>query len=153
MKRAYESLIAFGNLLQAPLLLILRLYCGWVLFQTGLGKLEDIHPFATSLASMGFPFAGVQAYMAATAECVGGFCLMVGFASRLMAIPVFITMATAYATAHREAVLSLFSNPQHFIEQAPFLFLLTALLVFAFGPGMISIDYLIQRFIFKKTDR
>jgi putative oxidoreductase len=102
------------------------------------------------LTFLGFPFAGLQAYVAASAECFGGFCLLVGFSSRLMAIPVMITMATAYATAHGEAVLSLFSKPEHFIEQGLFLFLLTAILVFAFGPGMFSIDYLIQRFIFKK---
>lgn len=150
MKRGYELLIDIGEKFQAPLLLILRLYCGWVLFQAGLGKLGDINSFTSVLIRLGFPFAWLQAYAAALAECVGGFCLMIGFASRLMAIPVAITMMTAYATAHREALLVLFSDPQQFFKEAPFVFLLVAIVVFAFGPGKWSIDYLIQRFIFKK---
>lgn len=143
-------LINIGEKFQAPLLFILRLYCGWFLFRAGLAKLQDINSFSNMLVNLGFPFAWLQAYIAAMAECVGGFCLLVGFASRLMAIPVAITMMVAYATAHRNALLGIFNEPKTFSEQAPFIFLLVALIVFAFGPGKWSIDYLIQRFIFKK---
>lgn len=150
--RGYETLITIGNALQSVFLLAMRLFWGWHLFQFGLGKLHDIPSFATGLANLGFPLPVMQAYIGATIECVGGLCLLLGFASRLMAIPVIVMMAIAYWTAHRESILALFSDPNQFIEQAPFLYLLTALIVFVFGPGKISIDYLIQRFIFKKSD-
>jgi len=152
LKKWYEVLIRSGSILRSPILLAMRLYWGWLLFQAGLGKLQHIDPFATLLASLGFPLTYIQAYAAALSECSGGVCLMLGFASRLMAIPVIITMLVAYATAHRQSLLTLFSDPGLFIEQGPFLFLLTALLVFAFGPGKLSIDYLIQRLIFKKSE-
>ena len=35
--RAYELLVTFGNFLQSPLLLALRLYFFWQLFLTGQG--------------------------------------------------------------------------------------------------------------------
>ena len=40
---------------------------------------------------------------------------------------------------------SIFSDPDKFVAAAPFPFLLTALLVLAFGPGALSIDALIKR--------
>ena len=152
LKNWYEALIVFCDRFRSPLLLAMRLYWGWLLFQAGLGKLENIGAFAKNLSAMNFPFAYQQAYIAATIECVGGFCLMIGFASRLMAIPVIVTLLVAYATAHRTALISIFSKPQEFISQAPFLYILTALLVLAFGPGKLSIDYFIQRVIFKKPE-
>lgn len=152
IKSGYESLIYFAEMLRSPLLLILRLYWGWSLLEAGLGKLHGIDEFSMYLTTLGIPLAHGMAYLVAWVESVGGLCLLVGFASRLVAIPVIINMCVAYATAHSDAVLTIFSKPDYFIEQSPFLFLLVALLVFAFGPGKLSIDYLIQCLLFKKTD-
>ncbi|HVJ56484.1 MAG TPA: hypothetical protein VM574_01480, partial [Terrimicrobiaceae bacterium] len=49
-------------------------------------------------------------------------------------------------TADYEALTSIFSDPDKFVAAAPFPFLLSALLVLAFGPGAISVDALIERF-------
>jgi len=41
-------------------------------------------------------------------------------------------------------------NLDDFVAQAPFPFLLTALVIFAFGPGLLSIDGLLKYTIFAK---
>jgi len=54
-------------------------------------------------------------------------------------------MLVAYFTADREALSSIFSDPDKFLGADPFLFLLTAIIVLAFGPGVFSLDWLIAR--------
>ncbi len=54
-------------------------------------------------------------------------------------------MVVAYATAEREALQSIFTNPDKFTSADPFLFMLAAIIVLLFGPGPISADGLLQR--------
>ena len=99
------------------------------------------------MARLNIPMPVFNAYLASATECFGGLLLVVGLASRLVAIPVAFTMIVAYLTADYEAVTSIFSDPDKFVAAAPFPYLLTALLVLAFGPGALSIDALIKRFV------
>jgi hypothetical protein len=55
-------------------------------------------------------------------------------------------MIVAYVTADYEALTSIFSDPDKFVAAAPFPFLLSALVVLAFGAGAFSLDALIKRF-------
>ena len=45
-----------------------------------------------------------------------------------------------YATADKEALHTILSDTDKFTGAAPFLFLLACVIVFAFGPGKISLD-------------
>jgi putative oxidoreductase len=131
--------------LRSPLLLALRLIFGWGLFQTGKGKLEDIGRFTAFLTHLHIPMPGVNAYFVASLECFGGLLLLLGLASRLICIPLVINFIVAYLTADIEAVKGFFKDQDAFTNAAPFLYLLTSLLVLAFGPGLFSIDALIAR--------
>lgn len=144
-QRLYQVIIALGVSLQSFILLALRLYWGFLFFQSGLGKLANIEGVSTFFSTLNIPFPVLNAYLAASIECLGGLCLMLGFASRLVAIPLIVTMLVAYATAHSESVRHIFENPQAFVMQSPFNFLLTALIILAFGPGIFSVDALIKR--------
>ena len=146
IRRAYELLVMVANYLQAPLLFALRVYFFWQLFLAGKGKLLNIERTAEFFGSLNIPMPVFNAYLAAATECFGGLLLVVGLASRLVAIPVAFTMIVAYLTADYEAVTSIFSDPDKFVAAVPFPYLLTALLVLAFGPGALSIDALIKRF-------
>jgi putative oxidoreductase len=146
IRRPYELLIAGANYLQAPLLLFLRVYFFWQLFLSGKGKLLNIERTAEFFGSLNIPLPVVSAYIAGATECFGGLLLIVGLCSRLVAIPVAFTMLVAYVTADYEAFTSIFSDPDKFVAAAPFPFLLVALLILAFGPGVLSIDALIKRF-------
>jgi putative oxidoreductase len=142
-RRGYDLLVRCTNLLQSPLLLALRLYFFWQLFQTGQGKLTHLAKISEYFASLGLPFPTVNAFLAGCAETFGSLLLMVGLASRLAAIPVTVTMIVAYLAADFGAVTHIFSDPDKFVQDAAFPFLLAALIVLAFGPGRFSVDALI----------
>ena len=144
-RRSYDLLVRCTNLLQSPLLLAIRLYFFWQLFLTGEGKLTHLAKISDYFASLGLPFPLLNAILAGSAETFGSLLLIVGLASRLAAIPVTITMIVAYLAADFEAVTHIFSDPDKFVQAAPFPFLLAALIVLAFGPGKFSIDAWIGR--------
>jgi putative oxidoreductase len=146
IRRAYELLVVGANYLRAPLLLALRVFFFWQLFLAGKGKLLNIERTAEFFESLNIPMPILSAYLAASTECFGGLLLVVGLASRLVAIPIAFTMLVAYITADYEALTSIFSDPDKFVAAAAFPYLLSALVVLAFGPGAFSIDALIKRF-------
>ena len=143
-RRGYELLVASGNLLQSPLLLVLRVYFFWQLFMTGQGHLANIGKVSEFFVSLGIPFPTLNAYLSSSVECFGSLLLIIGLASRLTAIPVAITMAVAYLTADLEAVTSIFSDPDKFVKADPFPYFICAVIVLVFGPGRFSIDALIK---------
>jgi putative oxidoreductase len=149
--------VGYGYLLtgtipfQSVFLLIIRLYWGWQFCSTGFGKLSHIGKIISFFSSLGIPFPELNAYLAGTTECVGGFLLLLGLGSRVVAIPLIFTMIVAYATADREAVQSIFTDPDKFTSADPFLFLLTAVVVLLFGPGKISVDALLKNVLGKET--
>jgi putative oxidoreductase len=78
-------------------------------------------------------------------ECFGGLLLMAGLGSRLVAFALAFDMIIAYITADSEALKSIFSDSDKFVQAAPFPFLLMTLTVLAFGAGAFSLDWLIGK--------
>lgn len=136
--------------LQSPFLLFVRLYWGFQIAQNGWGKLHNLAHVTEFFASLGLPAPGPTAHFVATFECVGGIFLMVGLGSRLIGLMLAVDMFMAYLTADREALLSFFSDPGKFYVADPYTFLFAALLILIFGPGIISLDTLVHRWIIKR---
>lgn len=136
---------AIGSLLKSPLLLALRLFFGISFLLAGWGKLNNIAQFSDTLLTLHIPYPEIMAWVAALSELIFGFFLAIGFLSRLSAIPLIIVMCVALATAHVDALYTIAKDPLNFVRQPPFMFLLTGLLVLAFGPGVFSLDSLIAR--------
>jgi putative oxidoreductase len=141
--------VSFGSLLKSPLLLFCRLFWGISFMVHGWEKLMHISRTADSFNQLNIPYPLFQAYLVGSLEFIGGLLLAIGLASRLIAIPLAIIMITAYLTAHLEAVQGIFTNPNQFVKESPFNFLLAVLLVLAFGPGRFSIDYYLKRYYFR----
>src|SRR5258708_39230128 len=95
-------------------------------------------------ASLGIPLPTLNAYFIGSLECFGSLLLIIGFASRPLALLVLLSMIVAYLTADFEAVSGIFSDPDKFVKADPFPFLLSALIVFVFGPGRFSVDALLK---------
>src|SRR5260370_5037275 len=144
LRRSYEVLFARVSALQSPFLLVLRLYFFWQLFLTGKGKLANIGKVSEFFASLGIPLPTLNAYFIGSLECFGSLLLIIGLASRPLALLVLLSMIVAYLTADFETVSGIFSDPDKFVKADPFPFLLTALIVFAFGPGRFSVDALLK---------
>jgi len=95
--------------------------------------------------SIDIPLPKVNAILAGTTECVGGLLLLVGFASRVISVPLMFVMVIAYVTADSEALRAMLSDPDKFLGAAPFLFLLASVIIFTFGPGKLSLDSFLNR--------
>ncbi|HVH86332.1 MAG TPA: DoxX family protein [Terriglobales bacterium] len=149
-RNLYRRLITALNSLQSPFLLLVRLYWGWQFWQAGWGKLQDISKPIGFFADLGIPFPVFNAWLISLLECFGGILLFVGLASRLIAIPLVIDMTVAYLTADREALKSIFSEPGKFYGADPYTFWFAALLILIFGPGALSLDWLIARYVEKR---
>ena len=110
-----SSLPAFDGI---PALLI-RFYLAPIFIMAGLGKMQFMDPNVTGLASfladpnivswfgnadwgLGLPFPWLLANLATWAEFFGGWLLLVGALTRLVSIPLMLTMVIAATTVHAD---------------------------------------------------
>lgn len=143
--KGYALLVRVANSLQSAFLLFIRLYWGWQFMVDGWGKLHNLAKVTDYFASLGLPAPYVTACFVSILELVGGLLLAIGLGTRLIAFLLTCNMTVAYITGDREALLSIFSNPDKFSAAAPFTYLMASLIVLIFGPGRYSLDYLIGR--------
>jgi putative oxidoreductase len=143
----YESLIADASSLKSPFLLVVRLYWGWQMFVAGSAHLSDVPAMVERFEEWNVPFPTFNVYLSGVTEMVCGLLLLAGFASRLITIPLIINFSVAYLTASREVVPNLFSDPDAFVSDAAFLFLLSSVIIFVFGPGAFSIDACLKKLL------
>lgn len=153
IKNSYNIIIGFfENYFKDFFLFAMRAFWGYQFFLTGRGKFQNIENVVGFFDGLGIPFATFNAYLVASVEFFGGLLLLIGLASRLVSLPLLMVMLTAYFTAHIDAVKGIFSGPDQFIAQDPFLFMLTLFIVLIFGPGKFSVDRLVEKFKRAKTD-
>lgn len=139
-----QSLLAkVGECLQSPLLLAIRLYWGWQFFQAGKGKLQHLDKTVSYFSSLSIPAPKLNAILASSTECSCGILLLLGLFSRFASPALITVMCVAYATADTEALHAVFTKPDKFLGADPFLFLFASVIVFAFGPGRLSLDALL----------
>ena len=140
MDRYYQLLVTVANSLQSPFLLAIRLYWGWQVIETGWGKVNNIEKVTGFFTTLGIPFPALNAHFVAGVELIGGLLLVLGLASRLTGMVLTVNMLVAYVTADREALLSIFSDPDKFTGATPYTFLFASLIVLIFGAGKLSAD-------------
>jgi putative oxidoreductase len=139
--KGYALFAVAGRLFAHLLLLAIRAIWGWQFFQTGKGKLGNLASVTEFFASLHIPAPRFNAILASCTECFGGLLLLVGLGGRVVSVPLAITMTVAYLTAERADIHSM----DDFVKATPFPFLFTALVVFAFGSGALSLDGLVRR--------
>ncbi len=148
---SYRLLIKMAERLQSPVLLAIRLYWGWNFFLTGRGKLMNPGKVTEFFQSLHIPFPAFNVYLAGGTECFGGLLLLAGLGSRLVSLPLIFVTVIAYLTAEIDTVKGVFTNPDKFVSADPFLFMLASILVLAFGPGALSLDWLIEKRLSRKV--
>jgi putative oxidoreductase len=142
MKKINGLVTSIGGNLQSVILLAMRLYLGWQLFLIGKGKLLNIDRTAGYFATLPYVHYApkLNVIMAGGAECFGGLLLLIGLFSRCAGLVVAFTMVVALVTAEPEALHAIFSNSDKFLKSDPLPYLVLGLLVWAFGPGKVSVD-------------
>src|ERR1700741_3158325 len=136
----HDQFFALVSYLQSPFLLLVRLYWGWQLAQSGWGKVHHLSNVTEFFTSLGLPMPMQMAVFIACVEFFGGIFLALGLFSRITAMVLTVNMTMAYVIGDREALLSIFSDPDKFVAAAPFAFLVVALIVLIFGAGRLSAD-------------
>jgi putative oxidoreductase len=138
----------FGSIdyLQSPFLLLVRLYWGIQLAQSGWGKLHHLDNVTEYFGTLGLPMPGPMAVFISCVELFGGIFLALGLLSRITSLVLTINLFMAYVIGDREALLSFIKDPDKFAAAAPFVFLVAALIVLIFGAGKLSVDGAIEYF-------
>jgi putative oxidoreductase len=143
LKQLYARFFDLVSHLQSPFLLLVRLYWGWQLIISGWGKLHHLDKVTDFFTSLNLPMPAQTALAISCLEFFGGIFLAFGLLSRLTALVLTINMLMAYITADREALISVFSDPDKFYAAAPYTFLIASLVILIFGAGKIALDSLL----------
>jgi len=139
----HDAVFGLTAYLQSPLLLAVRLYWGWQLAQSGWAKLHNLEKVTEFFTSLNLPMPAQTAVFISCLEFFGGILLAIGLFSRINSLVLTVNLITAYVTSDREALFSIFSDPDKFMAAAPFTFLCATLVVSIFGAGKISLDTLL----------
>jgi len=136
----------------APLLT--RLVVGQVFYQTGAGKLGNIEGVTSFFSSLGIPFPGLNAHFVSRVEYYGGILLILGLATRIASLLLASTMVVALLTADREAFLAALSGSGDagLTDVAPVVLLLFLSWLILHGPGVVSLDAVVVRKLWKAPD-
>ncbi len=122
-----------------------RLVVGQTFFLTGRGKLMNFDRTVDFFTSLGLPFPAVNAGLVAGLETIGGICLMLGLMTRFFSTGLAISMTVALLTADRQNFVDALPGDLTNVAPVPLLLFLTWMI--GYGPGLISLDRLVTKFI------
>ena len=150
--------------LQSVALLLVRFILAYTFFAPAMMKWGDIAATAGWFESMGIPLPTLNAYMAASTELAGVVLLTLGLFSRLISVPLLITMFVAIATVHGTNGFNVISETLQWSDayvngelvEGTIVFLQNGyenvlyyiamlLVIVSFGPGKISLDQIIKK--------
>lgn len=124
-----------------------RLVIGYAFTQTGLGKWRHFDNTVGFFTQIGIPAPAANAAFIATLELVGGWALIFGLGTRLFSLLLSSTMVVALLTADRDSFIGALTGTSDsgLLDVTPVPFLITLLLLAAFGAGPLAIDYFFGR--------
>ena len=104
MTHIYQQIVARLQVADGIPLLLLRLYLAPVMIQAGWNKASSFDSivdwFGNDDYGLGLPMPLVMAFLATAAELVGGVLLLLGALTRLVCIPLMVTMIVAMVSVH-----------------------------------------------------
>lgn len=128
---------------------VLRLTVGFMFFSGAVDKLGDLGKFTRMFVSLGIPAAQLLAPVTAVVELVGGVALMLGLATRLVALVLAADMVGALLTDIGPDLARKYPELWHFLSNLFYSpeWLLVGLLLWLLcvGAGKASMDALIDR--------
>ena len=150
---AYTRARAILNWLQCPLLTAVRLYWGIQFAQDGWGKLHHLDRVTEFFTTLNLPAPGITALAVGLIEFAGGNLFILGLASRLTALVLFVNMTMAYLSVPDDRVnfFHILTKPEDFYSAGPYTYWFGALLILVFGPGFVAVDTLIGRWYAKQS--
>jgi putative oxidoreductase len=129
--------------------LLARLTLAAVFIPSGWGKLHSLEKITAFFLELRIPAPHLNALVASSIEFFGGVLLLIGFGTRVVALPLAFTMLVAILTARRaeiDGVTTLFG----FIE---FTYLAMLVWLALAGPGSASLDRLVGWVLRRRTNK
>jgi putative oxidoreductase len=125
-----------------------RVVVGWVFLESGWGKLHNLDKVIGFFTELGIPAPQLQAPFVATVELVGGLCLLLGLATRLISVPLSFTMVVAIATAKKDELHEL----SDLFAMSEFLYIALMAWLIVASAGPLSVDRLIANKLRQRGD-
>lgn len=117
-----------------------RFVTGTVFVESGWGKLHNIEKVTEFFASLGLPAPAFQAHLVASTEFLCGGLILLGLATRFVAIPLSVIMAVALITAKREEI----SAWSDLFSLSEFLCIVLFVYLIIEGAGALSLDRILS---------
>jgi putative oxidoreductase len=133
---AYDRIVTLLERSEPLPLLLARLSVGWVMVESGWGKLQHLPEVVEFFRSLGIPAPELQAPFAAGSELLFGALLMLGLFTRLSAIPLMVIMTVAIVTAKREELHGI----SDLLGSIEYLYIALLLMLLVRGGGAWSFD-------------
>ena len=145
--RAQALKLAAALSFLAPL--VTRLVMGQAYYQTGSGKIANFANTVSFFGELGIPSPEANAFFVSRLEFWGGLLLIAGLLTRVVAAGLAATMVVAIATADREDFVGALqgSGEKGLTDVVPFVYLLFLVWLVLYGPGPVSLDALLARFV------
>ncbi len=121
--------------------LFARIVVGWVFLWTGWGKLTHLPLVTENFAGWGIPVPEILAPLVSGIEFFGGIFLLLGLLTRISAGALGVVMIVAVRAAQWDQIDSL----QTLLGFDEIMYLALFLWLAIAGPGVISMDHLLQR--------
>jgi len=136
----YKIVDALSNLKSLPLLLI-RLILAIGFFGPAKMKLGNIDGIISWFESINIPMPALNAYLATGTEALGVVLLALGLGTRLISIPLIITMIVAIVTVHLGNGFEAGNNG----FEIPLYYLIMLFTLLIYGGGKFSLDHLLHK--------
>ncbi len=132
-----------------------RLLMGQAFHQTGAGKITNFANTVSFFTDLGIPFPEGNALVVSRLEFWGGLLLIAGLATRLVAGALASTMIVALATADRASLLEALrgTSDTGLTDVVPLVYLLFLGWLVLAGPGALSLDALLVRWVSRPERR
>ena len=141
LKEKYNRFVNSLQKLKDLPLFLMRIVLAVGFYGPAMMKIKNFDNIVEWFGSIGIPFPTLNAYLATGTETLGFILLFLGLGTRLISIPLIITMIVAIITVHLghgfEAGNNGFEIPLYYI------IMLFTLLVY--GSGKYSLDYLLSK--------
>jgi putative oxidoreductase len=121
-------------------LLFLRLILAYGFYNPAMMKLKDVNAIGGWFESMGYPLPYLNAYMATITEGLGVILLVLGLGTRIISVPLMVTMLVAIFSVHYANGFAAGDNGY----EIPLYYLLMLFTLFVMGPGRLSADKIIS---------
>lgn len=141
MRTLYRKFVeGTGKLNDIPLLLF-RLILAIGFYSPAMMKVKNLEGVAQWFGSMNYPLPMVSATLAMVTEVAGIILLVLGFRTRIIAIPLMFVMLVAIFTTH---ISNGFAAGDNGFE-IPLYYLLMLFALVVYGSGRYSLDHLVGR--------